>query len=91
MAANTLSEIRVRGLGRQNLKELAQRAKQLGTTPQGYIKQLVKDDLAISIEARTRSFAEIMGSTNAVDEDEVDRLVDQAKTRYFQKTSKKRA
>ena len=82
--------IQVKGLGRHKIDKLAQKAKRLGMTPERYIKQLVEEDLAISDEARTKSFAEIMGPGKDIDEDEIDSLVEKAKTQNHIKTARKK-
>ena len=80
----------VKGLGRHKLEELARKAKRLGITPAKYVRQLVEEDLAISEEARTKTFAELMGPGREVDEDEIDRLVESAKTRHHARTTRKK-
>lgn len=81
--------LQLKGLGRHKLDELARKAKHLGLTPEKYLKRLVEEDLAISDAARTRTFAQIMGPSQQVDEDEVDRLVERAKTRCLSKSSRR--
>jgi hypothetical protein len=66
------------------------KAERMALTPEGYLKRLVEDDLAVSDEARTKTFAEIMGPGKAVDEEEADRIVERAKTRHYAKTRKGR-
>ena len=82
--------LQLKGLGRQKLGELSRKAKRLGLTPEKYLKRLVEEDLAISHEARTKTFAQIMGPGEDVDEQELDRLVESAKARHHEKTTKKR-
>jgi hypothetical protein len=60
---------------------LAERANLLGMTPERYLKHLVEEDLAISQEAKTTTFDELMGLGGKVDEAEIDRLVEAAKAR----------
>jgi len=90
MAAATAHSLEVKGLGRCKLDELARKARRLGLTPEKYVKRLVEEDLAISHEARTKTFAEIMGPGQEVDEEELDRLVERAKTRHHERASKRR-
>jgi hypothetical protein len=87
MAPDTL---RLRGLGRRKMAKLVRKAERMAMTPEGYLKRLVEDDLAVSEEARRKTFAEIMGPGKAVDEEAVDRLVERAKARHHAKTSKRR-
>ncbi len=72
------------------MSALTNRAKRLGMTPEGYVKQLVEEDLAIAQEARTKTFAEILGPGTEVDEAEVDRLVELAKTQHHKASTRRR-
>ncbi|HUO06778.1 MAG TPA: hypothetical protein VM008_00460 [Phycisphaerae bacterium] len=89
MATTTLT-LRIKGLKRRNVDELARKAKLFGLTPERYVKQLLEEDLAISHEARTKTFAQIMGRKQDIDEDELDRLVEQAKHSHHEKSSRKK-
>ena len=60
---------------------IVQRAKRLGMTPQRYLRHLVEEDLAISERAKTSSFEQLLGPGRPVDEAEIDRLVENARTR----------
>ena len=85
--------IQLRGLGQRKMGELSRKAKRLGMTPEKYLKRLVEEDLAISHEARTKTFAQIMGGSRNLgeeEEEEIDRLVERAKTQYHERKSKKR-
>jgi hypothetical protein len=86
----TTAALQVKGLSQKKLAALAARAKRLGLTPEGYVKQLVEDDLEISEEARTKTFAEIIGPGQPVDEDELDCVVERIRTRLHNKTAKKK-
>lgn len=85
--------LQVNGLGKRKLAAVAERAKRLGMTPQRYLRHLVEEDLAVSECARSGSFEQLLGSGQAVDEAEVDRLVESARKRYqrrkVQPTSRK--
>jgi hypothetical protein len=83
-----IASLRVTGLSQRKLSALAERAKRCGLTPERYVKQLVERDLEISEEARTKTFAEIMGPGQPVDEEELDRLVERARNRFWRKNSK---
>jgi hypothetical protein len=54
-------------------------------TPGEYVKHLVEESLSVAREARTKSFAEIMGSSRDVDESELDKLVKESKLRYHRR------
>jgi hypothetical protein len=66
------------------MAELTRKAKSLGMTPQRYIRLLIDRDLAMDRKARTTTFAELMGPGRAADEEEIDRLIDRARTRHHQ-------
>lgn len=87
MATSTLQ---LKGLGRQALAELTSKARQLGVSPERYLRELVQEDLALDRKARTTTLAELMGPGRDVDEAELDKLVDAARTRHHQRTSKKK-
>ena len=94
MVAITAS-VELKGLGKRKMRALAEKAKRLGITPERYIKQLVEDDLAMERAARTRSFAELMAPVRAefrksrITEEELDTLVDAARSRYHARVSSK--
>jgi hypothetical protein len=88
--ATTTADIRIKGLGRKKLNELAQNANHLGMTPGRYVKQLVEEDLAISRAARRKTFVEILGPGREVDEAELDMLVDRARTEHYRKTTRRK-
>lgn len=77
-------------LGKQQMAELTSKAKSLGLTPERYVQLLIEKDLALDRKARSTTFAELMGSAREVDEAELDRLVDQARTRHHQNNRGKR-
>ena len=77
-------------LGKRRMAELTSKAKSLGMTPQRYVRFLIEEDLALDRKARTTTFAELMGPGRDVDEAELDRLVDEARTRHHKKSSGKR-
>ncbi len=70
-------------LGKQKLAELTNKAKSLGMTPQRYVQELIEQDLALDRKARTTTFAELMGPGREVDEEELDRLVKEARRRHL--------
>ena len=89
-AMPTAMTLRVRGLGKQKMAELASKARRLGLTPQEYVKRLVEEDLAIDRAARTTTVADIVGPGRPIDEEELDRLVDEARTRHHHRVTKRR-
>ena len=82
--------LRLRGLAKRQVAQVAQRASRLGMTPERYLKHLVEEDLAISREAKTHTFDELMGPDRQVDEQELDRLVEAAKVKHHRRHSRKR-
>jgi len=79
----------ITGLGKQKMAAVRDRAKKLGMTPQRYLKHLLEEDLAISERARTSTFEQILGRGRPADEEEIDRLVEGAKTQYHARKRKK--
>jgi hypothetical protein len=88
--AATATTLRVNGLGSRAMNELEHKAKRLGMTPQRYVRELVEKDLALDRKARTTTLAELMGPGRDVDEPELDRLVEAARTRHHRRTTRKR-
>jgi hypothetical protein len=89
MATYQATALQVRGLGKHKMAAIVERAKRLGMTPQGYIKHLVKEDLAISDRAKTSSFAQLLGPGREVNEAELDRLVEDGKVALYKKKSQR--
>lgn len=69
------------------MAELMRKARRLGLSPASYLRRLVEEDLALDRKARTMTLAEIIGPGRPVDEDEVDTLVEAARTRHHSRTS----
>jgi hypothetical protein len=82
--------IHLRGLAKRQIARVAERASRLGMTTEDYLKYLVEEDLAISDEARTTSFGDLMGPGKEVDERELDRLVEAAKKKHHRRVTRKR-
>jgi hypothetical protein len=61
------------------------RPRAWGLTPERYVQKLIEQDLALDRKARNTTFAELMGRGREVDEEELDRLVDEARTRHYRK------
>ena len=87
---STTPAIQLPRLGKQTIAQLTSKAKRLGMTPGRYIQSLIEQDLALDRRARTTTFAELMGPGREVDEAELDRIVDEARTRHHSKTRGKR-
>src|SRR5205823_443308 len=87
--ANGTASLRVTGLGKQKMAALTRKARRMGLTPQNYLKHLVEQDLALDRKAQTISLSRLMGPGREIDENELDRLVDQARDRHHSRTSRK--
>ena len=72
------------------MSKLASKAKRLGMTPQRYVRELVEKDLALDRKARATTLAELVGPGRDVDEAELDRLVEAARTRHHRRSTRKR-
>jgi hypothetical protein len=79
------STLKIKGLAKRQVVEVTKRADRLGMTLERYVKHLVENDLAISREAKTKTFDEILGPSEKIDEVELDRLIDSVKARYRRK------
>jgi hypothetical protein len=80
----------IRGLGKQKMTAVLERAKRLGMTPQRYLKHLVEEDLAVSERAKSSTFEELLGPGTAEDETEIDRFVEDARSRLHSRASRKK-
>ena len=74
-------------LGKRKFAELTSKARSLGMTPQRYVRQLIDEDLALDQKARNTTFAELMGLGRDVDEQELDRLIKEARTRHHRRAA----
>jgi hypothetical protein len=83
------SSLQVKGLNKQKLAAMYERAKLLGMTPQRYLKHLVEEDLAVSERAKSSTFQELLGPGSVEDEAEIDRLVEESRTRFHRRNSRK--
>jgi hypothetical protein len=65
------------------MAQLVSRAKAMGVPPEDFARQLIEDGLALQQEAESMPTAEVMApvrkAAGAVDEEEIVRLVDQAR------------
>ena len=84
---STSSALQVPRLGKQKMAELASKAESPGVTPGRYVQILIEEDLALDRKAHSTTFAELMGPGRDVDKAELDRLVDEARTRHHRKTN----
>lgn len=95
--ATAASTLEISGLERAKLAKLRQHAKALGITAERYAKQLIEDGLSLKQRARSKTFDEMLAPVRAgfrksrMREEELDKLVDQARTRHHKRVSRKRA
>jgi hydroxylamine reductase (hybrid-cluster protein) len=84
----TAETLAIRGLSKQKVAELARAAKHAGVTAEQFVKDHVEEKLTIAREARAKTFAEIAGPSHEVDEDELDKPVERARTRFHARTKR---
>ena len=88
--------IQVTGLGKEKLARLKKQAERLGLSAERYARQLIEDGLSLDEQARTKSFDHLFAPAQArfhesgMTEGELDRLVDAARDRHHQRTSRKK-
>ena len=94
--ATAASTLEISGLERAKLAKLRLHAKALGITTERYAKQLIEDGLSLKERARSKTFDELLATVRAgfrrsgASESELDKLVDQARTRHHKRVSRKR-
>jgi hypothetical protein len=88
------AKLEVGGLTKRRMAELAANAKSLGMTPQRYVKELVEQGLELEHAARTMTFDQILAPLRKglahIDDTELDRLVDRARTRHHKRVTRKK-
>jgi hypothetical protein len=79
-------DLKVKGLAKRRMAQLASKARVEGVSPEHYARRLIEQGLAIEEAAQSKTFREIMGSvrkpTLPMSDQEFDALVDQARTRH---------
>jgi hypothetical protein len=85
---STIPGLQLPRISKHKMAALTNKAKSLGMTPQRYIELLIEQDLALDHRAKTTSFADLTGPGRPIDETEIHRLVDQARTRHHQRTTR---
>jgi hypothetical protein len=95
--ASHASTIEISGLERAKLAKLRQHAKSLGISAEHYAKQLIEEGLSLEQQARSKTFDELLAPVRAgfrrrgMSEEELDKLVDQARTRHHKRVTRKKA
>lgn len=73
------------------MAELSAKAKQLGISPERYVKNLLAEDLALDREARTTSFHQMIKQRPDVDDDPaLDDLVERARNEHHRRTIRRK-
>jgi len=92
--ASSATVIRMADLRPRQASALKQKAERLGVSPTTYIKQLIEEDLELDRKARNSSLEELSApfrtALKDVPEDELDRRVEIAKSKYRRQTSKRK-
>ena len=83
--------LKISGLARKDAAQLAAKAKRRGLTPESYAKELIQEGLALEQEARATSFdhllAPVRKGAGPTAFQELQHLVDQARTRHHERVS----
>jgi len=93
--ASSSSTIQISGLGKGKIAVLRAQAKTLGMSTERYAKQLIEDGISLERKARSMSFDELYAPVQArfrksgLTEEELDKLVDSARTRHHRRTARK--
>ena len=87
--ANAIKSFRVTGMKKRAISQLAAEARRQGMSPEQCACQLIEEALEMRRDARTHTFAEIMNHPaeggEEIDFEELDRLVDEARTRQHER------
>ncbi|HTW95234.1 MAG TPA: hypothetical protein VMD30_10595 [Tepidisphaeraceae bacterium] len=84
--ASASSTIHVSGLGRRTIATLKSQAKAKGLSVEGYVKELIESEMSVSEMARRKTIDDVFASAqkrfreSGMTDDELDRLVDTART-----------
>src|SRR5205823_3609374 len=90
------STIEVAGLDQANMAKLRRRARSLGISAETYARQLIEAGLLLEHRARSEAFDVLFAGVrkafrkSGMQEQELDQLVDEARTRHHQRNSRKR-
>ena len=93
--ASSPATIRVSGLRKGHLATLRAQAKALGMSPEGYARHLIEQGISLERKARTTSFDELFSPAqtrfrrSGMTEEELDALVDAARSRHHRRTNGK--
>jgi hypothetical protein len=83
--SSAATELRIGDLPKRQASALKRKAKRMGLTAGDYVKQLIKDDLALDQKARTTPLEELAApfrkALKGASEEEIARLVANARPR----------
>jgi hypothetical protein len=91
-----VSSIQVPGLTKDKLIALRRQAAEAGMSAELYAKRLIEEGILLEKEARNRTFDDLYAPVqerfrrSGMREEELDRLVDAARTRHHRRTASKR-
>jgi ribosomal protein L10 len=85
--------VQLHDLPQRQISALRRKTRRLGLSTESYLKTLIENDLEMDEFVRHASFAEIAAPFRKAyvggSEEELDRLVDAARTRHYQRTRKR--
>ena len=91
------STLQISGLAKQKLRVLRAQAKEAGMTAEKYAKHLIEEGISIQRRARTTTFDELFAPVqeqfrkSGMTEEDLDKLVDTARTRHHRRVTKRKA
>jgi hypothetical protein len=93
--SSATSTIRVSGLSREKLGALRAQAKAAGMTAEKYARQLIAEGIRLEQQARAQTFDQLYARVqerfrqSGMKEEELDKLVDTARSRHHRRTTRK--
>jgi hypothetical protein len=93
---STETTIQISGLAKQQVAALRKQAKKLGVSAERYAKQLIENGLALEHRARTETFDKLVAplrtdfKKSGMNGNELNRLVDAARTRHHEHSRRKK-
>jgi ribosomal protein L10 len=93
--SSATSTIQVTGLAKEKLHALRAQARAAGMAAEVYAKQLIEEAVTLEQQAQTKTFDELYAPAqerfrkSAMKEEDLDKLVNAARTRHHRRTSRK--
>ncbi len=86
-----IDTIEVKGLSESVVKAVGERAEEIGTTKEDYVRYLIEEDIAASLNMRLL-FAPVREQIkqSEISEDELDNLLEEAREESFQERQKEK-